>query len=86
MIRRHDNLTIVTAVRAVLLLVAALLFFALDANAVDGNYSSPYGSQYDTRSTSANLPNATLAGTVLVMLNFTVAVFYALRNRVQNKP
>ncbi|NNC78111.1 MAG: hypothetical protein HKN77_09130 [Woeseiaceae bacterium] len=86
MIRRDYNMIIVTAFRAVLSLVAALLFFALDANAVDGNYSSPYGSQYDTRSTSASLPDATLAGTVLVILNFAVAVFYSLRNRVHKKP
>ena len=83
MTRRKFNLASVTARRAGLLLIAALLFFALDANAVDGNYSSPYGSQYDTRRTSANLPNAAIVGTVLVVFNFAVAAFYSLRNRTE---
>jgi hypothetical protein len=57
------------------------MLMAGDANAVDGNYSSPYASQWDTSSAGASVPNATIAGALLLVLNTTAAAIYVLRDK-----
>lgn len=56
-----------------------------DAVAIDGNYSSPYASQYDTRSVGARIPNETLLGVLLLMLNILAVAYFALCNKIKNR-
>ena len=51
------------------------------AFAIDGNYASPYASQYDSRSTAVRIPNETWIGMLLFLANAILAAFYALRYR-----
>ena len=69
----------------IVVLISLGLFGNIDANAIDGNYSSPYASQYDTRSVGATIPNATLLGALLVTLNACVATFFVLRDKLRRR-
>lgn len=64
----------------VLVALGAMLAGA-DALAIDGNYSSPYASQYDNRSTVAMLSGEALAGMAWLGANLLLAGFFALRAR-----
>jgi len=68
---------------AVLLIIGLLL--AQHAVAVDGNYSSPYASQWDNRSSAASIPDATLLGVLLVFLNLVAATFFFLRDMLRRR-
>ena len=62
--------------------VAAVVFVGADvAFAIDGNYASPYASQYDARSTSATIPIGTWLGLLLLVVNLATAVVVTLRHR-----
>lgn len=65
------------------LAVAAILLLLIGAEAfaIDGNYSSPYASQYDSRSTGAMLSTESLVGMLLLVANFSLAGFFAMRER-----
>lgn len=83
---RLDNLRTSTAGSVVLLLVAtAGLLLAASALAIDGNYSSPYASQWDTRGTVATISDETLLGALLLLVNAFVTSFYALRHRLKRR-
>ncbi len=65
------------------LLVAAVAIIGSDfAHAIDGNYTSPYASQYDSRSAAATIPNTTLLGMLLLIVNALAGAFYAIRHRL----
>lgn len=66
---------------AVVVAAAILVFPGPAARAVDGNYASPYASQYDTRSTGASIPDITWLGLLLLVVNITAASGFALRSR-----
>jgi hypothetical protein len=57
------------------------LFGSAPAFAIDGNYSSPYASQYDSRSPVATIPDETWLGVLSLLLNGSAAAFYAVRHR-----
>lgn len=61
------------------------LFCGADTLAIDGNYSSPYASQWDTRAGRAPLPDATLAGMLLVGVNLLLIAFYSVQSRRRQK-
>lgn len=64
------------------LVVAAIALIGTEfAFAIDGNYASPYASQYDSRGTAVAIPNETWIGMLLFLANGLVAAFYALRYR-----
>lgn len=63
------------------IVVAVGLLIAGEANAVDGNYSSPYASQWDTRGAGAAVPNETIVGALLLVLNTLAATIFSLRDR-----
>lgn len=66
----------------VLCAVAACgLLIGGDVLAIDGNYASPYASQYDTRDAAATVSNAALLGMLLAVINALTAGLYALRSR-----
>lgn len=70
------------AVGTMLAIVAiCFLLFGADAFAIDGNYSSPYASQYDSRSAGAMLSTESLAGMLLLVANLLLAVYFAIRER-----
>lgn len=66
---------------AVVALVGAELAFA-----IDGNYASPYASQYDSRSAASAIPNETWLGMLLLLVNGLLVTFYALRSRRRSRP
>ena len=68
----------------VIVAVAGLLMFGV-ANAIDGNYSSPYASQWDTRSAGASIPDETFLGMLLLMVNICLAAFFVLRDRLRRR-
>ena len=53
----------------VALVTACALLLSGDAFAIDGNYSSPYASQWDSRNSAAQIPDATLLGMLLLTVN-----------------
>jgi hypothetical protein len=63
------------------LALCAGLLFVNDAQAIDGNYSSPYASQYDSRSTAATIPNETWLGILMLLLNLSLAAVFVVRKR-----
>lgn len=64
------------------LVVAAIALTGAElAFAIDGNYASPYASQYDSRGTAVTIPNETWIGVLLLIANGLLAAFYALRYR-----
>jgi hypothetical protein len=63
------------------IVVAVGLLIAGEANAVDGNYSSPYASQWDTRGAGAAVPNETIVGALLLVLNTLAATIPAAGSR-----
>lgn len=64
------------------LLVAAIAVIGAEfALAIDGNYASPYASQYDSRSTAVMISDEAWVGIFLLLVNGLLAVFYALRHR-----
>lgn len=69
------------------LLSAAVLsfIFCADAVAIDGNYSSPYASQYDSRSIGARIPNETLVGVLLLMFNVLAVAYFTLRDKFRRR-
>lgn len=69
------------ALLPVVLWAALALLAANAAHAIDGNYASPYASQWDTRSTAAMLPDETLLGLLLLALNVLAALFFFFRDR-----
>jgi hypothetical protein len=69
---------------AVLVLVGVLTFG--DAGAVDGNYVSPYQTQWDSSSSAASLPLETLFGGFLLSLNVLAVLVFTIRNRRRQKP
>lgn len=70
-----------------LLIAFVGLLFAGDALAIDGNYSSPYASQWDTRGPVATISDEALLGVLLLLVNALITSFYALRHRLkQHKP
>ncbi|MDH3350423.1 MAG: hypothetical protein OEM60_12075 [Gammaproteobacteria bacterium] len=70
-----------------MLVIAVILAMSLlmlaDANAVDGNYVSPYGSQWDTRSKGASVPDETLLGMLLLTLNLIAATIFYVKDRLR---
>lgn len=66
---------------ACVLVALGVLLVGADALAIDGNYSSPYASQYDNRSTVAMLSGEALAGMAWLTGNLLLAGFFALRAR-----
>ena len=69
----------------VVLVAAGVLVLTGDAFAIDGNYSSPYASQWDSRNAAARLPDETLLGMLLLVVNFLLATIFGLRNRFRRK-
>ena len=70
------------------LLVVVVLAGALtfgDAGAVDGNYVSPYQTQWDSRSSAASLPLESLFGGLLLSLNVLAVLVLTIRNRRRQK-
>ena len=65
----------------VILVSAGALSLTGDAFAIDGNYSSPYASQWDSRNSVARIPDTTLLGMLLLVVNFLLATIYGLRSR-----
>lgn len=63
-------------------MVAGILF-TRDAAAIDGNYWSPYATQWSARSVGVSIPNETLVGMLLVMLNVAVAGTYFVRDKLR---
>ena len=84
---RPDNLrTSAPGIVVLLLCASAILLLAANALAIDGNYSSPYASQWDTRGAVATISDETLLGVLLLVVNALVTSFYALRfRRKRNK-
>ena len=68
---------------AVAVVLAMSLLLLADANAVDGNYISPYGSQWDTRSKGVSVPDETLLGMLLLTLNLIAATIFYLKDRLR---
>lgn len=60
---------------------AVALIGAEVAFAIDGNYASPYASQYDSRSAAIAIPSETWLGMLLLLVNGLLVAFYALRSR-----
>ena len=69
----------------IVVVITLELLLRNDANAIDGNYSSPYASQYDTRSVGATIPNATLLGGLLLTLNVCIVAFFVVRDRLRRR-
>jgi len=65
----------------VVLVAAGAFLLTRDAFAIDGNYSSPYASQWDSRNAVARVPDETLLGMLLLVVNFLLATICVLRNR-----
>lgn len=65
--------------------VFALLLQSGEVLAVDGNYASPYASQYDSRSTGASVPGITWLGLLLLFVNATAAAVFAFRHRRRDR-
>ena len=61
--------------------LVVLLLLAGSALAIDGNYSSPYASQWDSRGAVATISDEALLGALLLVANALVTAFYALRAR-----
>lgn len=61
------------------------LLIGIEASAIDGNYSSPYASQWDTRSVGATIPDETLLGMLLLTLNACAAAFFLLRDTLRRR-
>ncbi len=68
-----------------LFVLTAGLLISADAVAIDGNYASPYASQYDTRAMTATIPNETLLGILLLLINLCAATFFALRDNIRRR-
>ena len=77
---------IARAIPLSLLVLAVAVIGSELAHAIDGNYTSPYASQYDSRSTAVAIPNQTWIGMLLLVLNGLLAAFYALRFRRRQRP
>lgn len=73
------------SITLLLIVVAAFLLLAGDALAIDGNYSSPYASQWDARSSVVKISDETLLGMILLIVNGALTVFFAVRHRVTNR-
>lgn len=86
-LRLHVSRARVCYGRIVLLLLVASAGILLtgDAFAIDGNYSSPYASQWDSRNSAAKISDETLLGMVLLMLNTVLTAFYAVRHRIRRR-
>lgn len=69
-----------------LIVAAVALIGAEVAFAIDGNYASPYASQYDSRSAAIAIPNETWLGMLLLLGNGLLVTFYALRSRRRPRP
>ena len=70
-----------TAVATLAIVAICALLIGADAYAIDGNYSSPYASQYDNRSAGAMLSTESLIGMLLLVANLVLAGFFAIRER-----
>ena len=68
-----------------LLVGSAGILLAGDAVAIDGNYSSPYASQWDSRNSVAKISDETLLGIILLLLNAVITTFYAVRHRIRRR-
>ena len=69
----------------VFLLAAGVLLLTGDAFAIDGNYSSPYASQWDSRNSAARIPDETLLGMLVLLVNSLLATIYILRDRFRRR-
>ncbi len=67
------------------IIAAIVLLAAAQAIAIDGNYASPYASQWDTRSAVATLPDETLIGLLLLALNFFAAAYFHCREVIRRR-
>ncbi len=56
---------------------------ASSALAIDGNYASPYASQWDSRSAGLSIPGFTWLGFFFLLVNGLAAFGYALRHRLR---
>ena len=74
-----------SAVLLATLVAVCTLLVSIDAFAIDGNYSSPYASQWDSRNTAARLPGETFLGLFLFALNSVLIGFFYLRNRFRRR-
>ena len=85
-LRRHFLRARVDYGRTALLLVfaAAGILLMGEVFAIDGNYSSPYASQWDSRDSAATISDETLLGIILLMLNTVVTAYYAVRYRIRH--
>ena len=81
-VSRYDWLRSRALIAPAILVIVGLLLVQ-DASAVDGNYSSPYASQWDNRSSAVSIPDETLLGMLLVFLNIIAATFFYLRDKLR---
>lgn len=65
----------------VLLVIVGGILMLGDALAIDGNYSAPYASQWDSRRQVAALPLETLFGALLIVFNLLAAGIIFIRGR-----
>lgn len=68
-----------------LLVGTAGILLTGDALAIDGDYSSPYASQWDSRGSVAQVSDETLLGIVLLLVNTVLTGFYAARYRIRRR-
>lgn len=61
------------------------LFAARAVLAVDGNYSSPYASQWDSRMATASISDEAVIGGLLILLNLATIAILLLRDRRRRK-
>lgn len=81
-VSRNDWLRSRALIAPAILVIVGLLLVQ-DASAVDGNYSSPYASQWNNRNSAVSIPDETLLGVLLVLLNLVAATFFYLRDKLR---
>lgn len=83
--KKRNNMNKVILRWTLTIFFAAGVFMLRDALAIDENYSSPYGSQWDMQSQPISLPLETLFGAFLLVLNLLAAAMISVRSRKRQR-
>lgn len=80
----HKPMSIAVPIFISFVIVVGAMFSG-DAFAVDGNYSSPYATQWSDRSVRVSIPDETFVGMLLVIANLVVAGGYSIRDKLRRR-